>query len=98
MQQFCTHYMKREDFIENNFDKIRAPFSAGIELTSKCNMKCIHCYGQNSRKNTDMSTKSVKKIIDTLCENGMINLFFTGGEVFLRNDFAELFVYAKKRG
>lgn len=97
-QQLCLHSMQREDFIEKNFPDIRAPFSVGIELTAKCNMRCVHCYNQNCRTHRDMDTGEVKQVIDILCENGAINLFFTGGEVFMRPDFSELYIYAKKKG
>lgn len=95
---FCLHSMKREDFIENNFPDIRAPFSAGIELTPYCNMKCIHCYGQNMRSSKLMSTEELKYILDILCANGLICVAFTGGEIFTRDDFEEIYIYAKKKG
>lgn len=95
---FCLHLMKREDFIEKNFPDIRAPFSVGIELTPYCNMRCIHCYGQNMRSSKVMTAAEIKRIIDILCENGMISVSFTGGEIFTRNDFEEIYIYAKEKG
>lgn len=95
---FCFKSDKMRNFTEKNFREVRAPFVCGIELTAKCNLKCIHCYAQNSRSHNDLTTSDVKNIIDTLISNNCIELYFTGGEVFTRNDFFEVFTYAKKKG
>lgn len=95
---FCFKANKMREFTDAKFKNIRAPFVAGIELTAKCNLRCVHCYAQNSRKHQDLTTAEVKKIVDTLVERNLVELFFTGGEVFTRDDFDEIYVYAKKKG
>lgn len=86
------------EFTSDKFKGIRAPFIAGIELTAKCNLKCVHCYAQNSRTHTDLTTEEIKEIIDILVERDMVEIFFTGGEVFTRSDFEEIYIYAKMKG
>ncbi|MGN0496369.1 MAG: radical SAM protein [Lachnospiraceae bacterium] len=84
---------KREQWV-----KERKPFSVLFELTSNCNMNCIHCYLQNSHSSDCMSYEEVISIIDILYENGIIFLTLTGGELFTRKDFKEIYLYVKKKG
>lgn len=95
---FCFHDSDMMNFIYENLKDIDAPLTAGIEITSKCNLRCIHCYGQNDRNRQEMSTDEIKKVIDLLCEKGTIEIFFTGGEIFTRKDFNEIYVYTRKKG
>lgn len=46
--------------------KERKPFSAFFELTSRCNMNCIHCYLQDHHDTEGLSYAEVIKIIDIL--------------------------------
>lgn len=77
---------------------IRAPFTAGFELTAKCNLDCVHCYAKPGRNHADMTTDEFKAIVDILVEHGLMDACFTGGEIFARPDFGELFVYTKRKG
>lgn len=96
-EHFC-YQMSIAKFIENNFKDIRAPFLTGIELTAKCNLKCVHCYAKNGVSDHDMTTEEVFHIIDILCQNGTLGVYFTGGEIFTRSDFIEIYLYAKRKG
>ena len=97
-ENICVHNMMLKEFGLDFFDGVSAPFSAGIELTAKCNLRCIHCYAQNERNHTDMTTEQVKQVIDILVDHGCLSIFYTGGEVLCRKDFAELYIYARKKG
>ncbi len=97
-ESYCVHSQRINDFIDANFDAISAPFSAGFELTAKCNLNCIHCYAHCDRGHKDFTTEEFKHIFDILIDRGLLETYFTGGEIFIRPDFAELYTYAKKRG
>lgn len=97
-ESYCIHSGLINEFIDQNFGQIRAPFSAGFELTAKCNLNCIHCYANHSRCHEDFTTAEFKKIFDVLVERGMLETYFTGGEIFVRPDFEELYCYAKRKG
>lgn len=84
---------KREKWISE-----RKPFSVLFELTSRCNFNCIHCYLQNCHISQQLPFAEIKEILDILFENGILFLTFTGGEVFSRTDFLDIYIYAKKRG
>lgn len=76
----------------------RKPFSVLLELTPKCNMNCVHCYLQNNHISNEMEYKKIIEIIDILYDKGIIFLTLTGGEIFTRKDFIEIYLYAKTRG
>ena len=78
--------------------KNRHPHVGGIELTPYCNLKCVHCYLQDQKKKRLMGTDEIKTIIDKLEMEGVLFLYFTGGEILTREDFDEIYVYAKKKG
>ncbi len=78
--------------------KIRHPFNGGFEITQKCNFRCVHCYLQNGGYEKSLSTENVKLILDKLAKKGVLFLYLTGGEVFTRTDFDEIWLYAKSKG
>jgi len=97
-ESYCIHSGLINDFIDQNFENIRAPFSAGFELTAKCNLNCVHCYANHDRGHKDFSTDEFKRIFDVLIDRGLMETYFTGGEIFTRPDFEELYLYAKSKG
>lgn len=79
--------------------KNRTPLSAGIELLSQCNFRCVHCYEAVEREdNSYLNTKRILSIIDECVELGVLSLYFTGGEAMLRKDFKEIYRYCRKKG
>ena len=84
---------KRKKWMQN-----RCPFSALLELTPVCNMSCIHCYLQEHHFENMLSYAQIIKIIDILYKKGIIFLTFTGGEIFTRKDFLDIYLYAKQKG
>lgn len=80
------------------WEKIRHPFVAGMELTPACNMRCVHCYLHDYGVHETLSATQWKEVIDRLYDGGVLILYMTGGEIFTRKDFPEIFVHAKKKG
>src|SRR5271169_6479398 len=77
------------------------PIKAVFELTYRCNLKCRHCYVAPSAVNErgkELDTKQVFTILDQLAGAGCLNIGFTGGEPFLREDIFEILGYAKNKG
>ena len=74
--------------------------SCMIDLTYRCSNNCVHCYcvDNNSDKSCEMNTEKIKSILDELKSLGCLWLSFSGGEPFLRKDFMEIYLYAKKLG
>ena len=94
----CSHYKSILTAQQEHWIKHRHPFDGGIELTTKCNMNCIHCYLQDTEQGKEMTTNQVKKIIDKLYDRGVLFLYFTGGEILTRLDFIDIYIYAKQKG
>ena len=77
--------------------------NAQIELTYGCNLKCVHCYTDcyNRRdliKERELPYEDVIRILDELHKQGVLWICFTGGEIFMREDFFEIYRYAKDKG
>ena len=74
-----------------------------IELTERCNNNCVHCYinrpaGDIEAKRRELSTEEIQDILRQAASIGFLNVRFTGGEPLLREDFEELYLYARKQG
>jgi MoaA/NifB/PqqE/SkfB family radical SAM enzyme len=81
----------------------RCPLGATFELTQRCNLNCVHCYingsgGLGSGNNQELSLDEINRILDQMAGAGVVNLLLTGGEVFLRLDFLDIYRYAKGLG
>ena len=81
-------------------------YSANIEVTYRCNERCIHCYNpgaahspeERPNRNLDeLTTKDYFHLIDELDELGVFRLVFTGGELFVRRDAFEILRYARSK-
>ena len=74
-----------------------------IELTERCNNNCIHCCinlpaDDAVAKKRELSTSAIKDILKEAASLGCLTVRFTGGEPLLRDDFEELYLYARKLG
>jgi radical SAM protein with 4Fe4S-binding SPASM domain len=74
-----------------------------IEVTRRCPLECLHCYnnlpmGDMEAKRRELSKEEHFKMLDELVEMGCFWLLYTGGEIFARKDFLEIYTYAKKKG
>jgi len=81
----------------------RAPLQVSIEVTRRCPLECHHCYnnlpmGDQDARSREMSTEEHFRMLDELVEMGCFWLLYTGGEIFARKDFLEIYTYAKKKG
>jgi radical SAM protein with 4Fe4S-binding SPASM domain len=74
-----------------------------IELTERCNNDCVHCSvnrpaGDREARERERSAGSWKKLLDEAAALGCLVVRLTGGEPFLRNDFEEIYVHARRLG
>ncbi len=69
------------------------------EMTSRCNLKCIHCHAFGGDASYDeLSKEEAMALIDQIASLDIRSLVFTGGEPLLREDLFELIEYAKSLG
>ncbi|MFH1201783.1 MAG: radical SAM protein [Candidatus Omnitrophota bacterium] len=75
------------------------PINGLIELTYRCNLNCVHCYCKGSEdEDRELDTQQWKKFFAEIYQEGCLWLCLSGGEPLLRDDFLELYAYAKRLG
>jgi radical SAM protein with 4Fe4S-binding SPASM domain len=82
--------------LEKKLQENHIIYSSALELTWRCNYRCIHCY-QYPQSSGELTTAEVKDIIAQLADMGCLYLSFTGGEPLLRDDFWEIAEYAREK-
>lgn len=86
-----------ETEVESRLSDTHQLYAVTFELTYRCNEHCRHCYV--SRKDLpELSTDQIKTVIRDLREMDVLNLIFTGGELFVRDDAFEILEYAHGLG
>lgn len=79
----------------------RVPLSAVLELTRRCNLRCVHCYlGEKAARAADpeRDTAAVCRSLDEWAEAGCLELLITGGDPMMRDDFAAVYRHAAESG
>jgi radical SAM protein with 4Fe4S-binding SPASM domain len=81
----------------------RLPAYGMIEVTRRCPLACEHCYNNlplqdEEAARRELSTAEHIRIIDEIAEAGCLWLTYTGGEIFVRGDFLEIYTHAKRKG
>lgn len=67
-------------------------------VTSRCNLKCMHCYAATQGEPKEMDTGEALSFIDDVAAFGSPVLLFSGGEPFVRPDVLQLARHAAARG
>lgn len=83
-----------KDYIPNIQNKI-----ASIQLTNRCNLKCIHCCVDANSSNTtqeDLTTEQIKTIFNKLIIWNPVSISLSGGEPMIRKDFIDLLEYLRE--
>ena len=75
--------------------ELGVPLSAQIDLTYRCNERCVHCYLDHD-DHGEMTTGELKTLLDQLASAGVLFLTLSGGEILLRKDFFEVLQYARE--
>ena len=70
------------------------------EITSKCNLQCLHCHTSGGKTtHNELTTEEGKQLLDQLADVKEFQMMaFTGGEPLLRKDLFELLAYSKALG
>lgn len=81
----------------------RVPVNGTIEVTNRCPLECKHCYNNLPMSDfvaraREMTLEEHKRLLDELADLGCLWLLFSGGEIFARRDFLDIYAYAKRRG
>ncbi len=66
-----------------------------IELTSKCNERCVHCYIPHEFKISEISEELYYSVLNQLKEMGTLGVSLSGGEPMVHPKFKEFLKAAK---
>lgn len=91
------------ELLSQRAEQCSVPVSGIFELTARCNLQCRMCYvahpaGDRGIATRELSTQEWIRLAQEACEAGMLYLLLTGGEVFLRADFIEIYQEISKLG
>ncbi|GHT22736.1 hypothetical protein AGMMS4957_13330 [Bacteroidia bacterium] len=89
-----TPLVKRSDvstqtFLEQHFKGKPHLTALQIELTSRCNERCVHCYIPHENKLTDIEDVLFYDVLEQCKALGLLNLTFSGGEPMLHHHFID---------
>lgn len=81
----------------------RVPVNVTIEVTRRCPLECVHCYnnlpmGDAGARRSELTLAEHLRILDELQAEGCLWILYTGGEIFARPDFLDIYRAARERG
>lgn len=96
-------YQALVERIQRGNPAARVPLAGSWELTYRCNLRCGHCWvnlpaDDRSARARELTLPEIQRITDQVVEAGCLWMLLTGGEVFIRPDFPEIYRYMKRAG
>jgi radical SAM protein with 4Fe4S-binding SPASM domain len=93
-----TSYKAFSESIHDVASAKNIPIAGELEVTLHCNLKCSHCFCAKDTNKKELSFHEICRIIDQITDAGCFWLLITGGEPLIRQDFLDIYTYAKKKG
>ncbi|MFW5489216.1 MAG: radical SAM protein [Desulfovibrio sp.] len=78
-----------QDFLEEHFKGSPQLTSLHIEITSRCNERCIHCYIPHENKLENIKNNLFYSIIEQCKRMNVLHLTLSGGEPMLHENFCD---------
>jgi radical SAM protein with 4Fe4S-binding SPASM domain len=96
-------YADFSTLLHERFHGRRVPVEVSIEVTHRCPLECQHCYNNlpmsdATARKQELTFEEHVRLLDQLMDAGCLWLLYTGGEIFARKDFLDVYTEAKKRG
>ena len=70
------------------------PLSAHLDLTYRCNERCVHCYLEHDDKG-ELTTVEIMRLLEEMSSAGVFYLVLSGGEPLLRRDLFDIIARAR---
>jgi len=98
-----AEYSRFSGLVHEKYLGKRAPVEVSIEVTHRCPLECLHCYNNLpmadvEARSSEMTLAEHCRLLDELRDAGCLWVLYTGGEIFARKDFPDIYKEAKKRG
>jgi len=91
-------YLSEDEDIRDFFG-VTPLLSTSIRVTKKCNLRCKHCYAEGGiQKDKELTYDESCNVLKQLEELNVSDVFFTGGEPFIRKDMIDILAFANKCG
>ncbi len=94
-------YQEKLKQLRSQWIKKGLPFSSMFELTPRCNFRCGFCYVCDRKEQDYVPEKTTEDwlhIIKEAVDYGVLRCSFTGGEIFTRPDFEEIYTKTYEMG
>ena len=85
-----------QKYLEEHFRNKPHLMSIQVELTSRCNERCVHCYIPHKNKNSDIEPALFYDILEQCSDMGVLNLTLSGGEPMMHKKFCDFLRKAKE--
>jgi len=80
----------------------RWPIFGSVELTFRCNLRCVHCYVADAAPRrppqAELSVSEFERIFGEVAGAGCLWMLLTGGEPLVRRDWQAIYLAAKRQG
>lgn len=98
-----TSYTEFSHGLHGRGKPARVPLEGAIEVSHRCPLVCQHCYnnlpmGDAEARKRELTLDEHTRLLDEITEAGCLWLLYTGGEIFARPDFLEIYTRARQRG
>jgi len=85
-----------QEYLEEHFKDNPHLASLQIELSSRCNERCVHCYIPHKNKTADIEPALFYEVLEQCSAMGVLNITLSGGEPMLHKNFCEFLCKAKE--
>jgi radical S-adenosyl methionine domain-containing protein 2 len=72
--------------------------TVNLHIWSKCNLKCVYCYGTFPERPRSLSLADWRLILDELRDHGVVRVSFSGGEPTLHPELLGMLRHAREIG
>ncbi len=72
-----------------------------LEITYRCNERCVHCYlddAHETQGKSELTFRDYQNLLNEAHELGCFRVLITGGEISVRPDFMDIAEYAAEKG
>jgi radical SAM protein with 4Fe4S-binding SPASM domain len=103
MELELRSYTEFSRVVHDSVNRLRVPVNGSIEVTNRCPLTCSHCYnnlpmGDHAARRRELTLEQHKRIANEVVEAGCLWMLYTGGEIFARPDFLDIYLNAKRAG